>query len=94
MNTTLDTTTVSRTRRITSSRTAPATTGRPHPVDAPEVKAGGEPIVGKRPASQLTRIVFCVLLGIAACLALVGVVDQASTTSPDDAPPPVIVDFD
>ena len=89
MSTTLTTTTTeirraTRTDRQTARRT---TAGNP---------ALGEPndLLAKRPASELTRLVFCVLLGIAACIALVGVVDQASTTSPDAPAPAVIVDFD
>lgn len=47
----------------------------------------------KRPASELTRLVFMALLGCAACIALVGVVSQVGETgtSPDDPPPVVIV---
>jgi len=48
----------------------------------------------KRPASELTRLVFMALLGCAACIALVGVVSEANSsdgTSPDDPPPAVIV---
>ena len=94
MSTTLTTTTTeirraTRTDRQTARRT---TAGNPT-LGTPAL---GEPneLLAKRPASELTRLVFCVLLGIAACIALVGVVDQASTTSPDAPAPAVIVDFD
>lgn len=88
MSTTLATTTITRTRKTTVTRPGQA------PVRGiPETPAEATTI-GNRPASELTRLVFCVILGIAACVALVGVVDQASTTSPDDPPPAVIVDFD
>lgn len=92
MSTTLATTTTTTTRtdRTTATRQAPVhATPRSAPIDG-----AADRIVGKRPASELTRLVFCVILGIAACVALVGVVDQATMTSPDDPPPPVIVEFD
>jgi hypothetical protein len=92
MSTTLATTTTTptttRTDRLTATRQAPV-----HAAPRPTDRAADQ-IIGKRPASELTRLVFCVILGIAACIALVGVVDQATMTSPDDPPPPVIVDFD
>ncbi len=89
MSTTLSTTTeIRRSTRTDRELTGDTTSARP---DAP-----GElnELLAKRPPSELTRLVFCVLLGIAASLALVGVVDQASTTSPDAPAPVVIVEFD
>ena len=47
----------------------------------------------KRPASEVTQLVFMALLGCAACLALVGVMSQAGEpgNSPDDPAPVVII---
>jgi len=92
MNSTLDTTKLTR----TGSVRRPAT--RPTKVDhrLPSRTIDADDLIGNRPASEFTRLVFCTLLGIAACLAMIGIVSQASTTAtgPDDAPPTVIVDFD
>ncbi len=91
MSTTMTTTTTiqrtTRTDRATRKDQAPAQPVTSTPVEAVD-------LIGKRPASELTRLVFCVLLGIAACVALIGVVDQASTTSPDAPAPAVIVELD
>ena len=52
-------------------------------------------VVGKRPASEITRLVFFVVLALSAVIAVIGVVDQASdTTSPDAPAPAVIIEVD
>ena len=93
MNTTLTTTdnTVTLTGRTQTVRPRPATK---RPAPAPTVAPSGDELIGKRPASELTRLVFCAILGISACIALVGVMDQASSTSPDAPAPAVIIDVD
>lgn len=82
MNTTIENQTV-----VTKKRTGP------RPAAAPEPVVVVEDLVGKRPASEVSRLVFMVLLAAAACIALVGVVAEAGTTgtSPDDPAPEVIV---
>ncbi len=92
MSTTLTTTTTEIRRSTRTDRQSARRTTSTRPKTA----AHGEPneLLAKRPASELTRLIFCVLLGIAACIALVGVVDQASSTSPDAPAPTVIVEFD
>ncbi len=89
MNATLETTKVTTTK--TARRPSPTID---QPFGSPAIEAAD--LIGHRPASEITRLVFCALLGIAACLAMVGIVSQASgtATGPDDAPPAVIVDFD
>lgn len=92
MNTTLATSDITQrragvTRRPRSTPAVPAPLGAPRPNDAGE-------LLGKRPASELTRLVFCAILGISAVVALIGVLNQASATSPDAPAPSVIVDFD
>ncbi len=48
-----------------------------------------------RSRSQQTSLAFQVILAIAACMALIGVVaETGSGTSPDDAPPVVFVQTD
>jgi hypothetical protein len=89
MNATLETTKVTTTETVR----------RPSPViDRPFGPPTIDPadLIGKRPASELTRLVFCTLLAIAACVAMIGIASQATTspTGPDDAPPEVIVEFD
>lgn len=71
---------------------------RPRPAAAPtDASNQGSPIavVGKRPASEITRLVFFVVLALSAVVAVIGVVDQASdTTSPDAPAPAVIIEVD
>ena len=71
---------------------------RPRPEAAPaEASSPRSPIavVGKRPASEITRLVFFVVLALSAVVAVIGVVDQASdTTSPDAPAPAVIIEVD
>lgn len=91
MNTTIETTTATAkttTRRTTAKRPASS------PVQ-PELIDQAVDLVVKRPASELTRLVFMALLGGAACIALVGVVSEANATgtSPDDPAPAVIVEL-
>lgn len=93
MNATLETSKVTTTKRVGHSATHPS------PVidrsfGSPAIDAAD--LIGKRPASELTRLIFCTLLAIAACVAMIGIASQASTppTGPDDAPPEVIVEFD
>lgn len=57
------------------------------------------PIVVDHSASQRTSLIFMALLGMAACLALAGVVtaardSESGGTSVDDAPPAVFVEAD
>lgn len=98
MSTTLTTTATEIRRTTRTNRSTPSTrsSARRTTSIGPATLAPVDPqdLLGKRPPSELTRMVFCVLLGIAASLALVGVVSQASTTSPDAPPPAVIVEFD
>ena len=86
MNATLETTKVTPTRTVGHSTTRPFGPSTINAVD----------LIGKRPASEITRLVFCTLLAIAACVAMIGIASQASTspTGPDDAPPEIIVEFD
>ena len=95
MSTTLTTTATGIRRTTRTTRSTPSSARRTTSI-GPATLAPVDPqdLLGKRPPSELTRMVFCVLLGIAASLALVGVVSQASTTSPDAPPPAVIVEFD
>ena len=83
MNTTIESRTGAVTKRTTHRSVGTAT---------PAVTSSDE-VANGRPASAVTRLVFMVLLGAAACIALVGVVSQASSagTSPDDPAPEVIV---
>lgn len=78
----------------TTVTTKAATTQRRVPVAIPAPLTQPTDLV-KRPASELTRLVFMALLGCAACIALVGVVSQAGQTgtSPDDPAPAVIVEL-
>jgi len=93
MNATLETAQVTATKAVRhSANRRPAVLDRPF--GSPAVDAVD--LIGKRPASQITRLVFCTLLAIAACVAVIGIAGQASTspTDPDGAPPEVIVEFD
>lgn len=93
MNATLQTGRVTPTRAVRHSASRrQAVIDRPF--GSPTVDAVD--LIGKRPASQITRLVFCALLAVAACVAVIGIASQASTSSTgtDGAPPEVIVEFD
>lgn len=90
MNSTIDNTDVATTRQPAARPARPRrATPTPAPLTVEELAA----VPGDRPASELTRLVFMVILGAAACIALIGVVSEAGTTgtSPDDPAPAVIV---
>lgn len=90
MNSTIESRTATqRTTRTVRRRPAPT------PVAAP-IEAAQAEILSQRPASERTRLIFMALLGMAACIALAGVVSQAGDagTSPDDPPPAVFVSID
>lgn len=93
MNTTIENDTVNAAPAAKATTRRP-TTVRRAPVAAP-VTVDEIDLLVKRPASELTRLVFMALLGCAACIALVGVVGQAGDTgtSPDDPAPAVIVEL-
>jgi len=87
--------TITTTKKATSTR-RPSTRRTPRALPATPASPNQQPdVLAKRPASELTRLVFMALLGGAACVALVGVVGQASEqgTSPDDPAPAVIVEL-
>lgn len=97
MNRTIDTdgvTTNTTTLAATTAPRRPATKRQAPAVPVVDAGAGTQELLGKRPASEVTRLVFMALLGCAACIALVGVVGEANDpgTSPDDPPPAVIGD--
>lgn len=94
MNTTIGT----NTDETNTATTARAATKRKRPAAA---RISTTPVIDdadllvKRPASEVSRLVFMVLLGCAACIALIGVVSQATATgtSPDDPAPDVIIEL-
>lgn len=96
MSTTIENQTATKARTdSTTTVKRPRTTRR-----APDVRPASPDqtteVLVKRPTSELTRLVFVALLGCAACIALVGVVSEASNTpatSPDDPPPAVITEL-
>lgn len=98
MSTKTDIATTAKARTKTSTRHR---TAKRQPAGAPAVRPALEDqqdaLLTKRPASEVTRLVFMALLGCAASIALVGVVAQATATpagtSPDDPAPAVIVEL-
>lgn len=95
MSTTIEKKTATR-APATSTTIKGSTTTRRAPEVRPASTEEAHDLLVKRPTSEVTRLVFMALLGCAACIALVGVVSEASNapgTSPDDPPPAVITEL-